>query len=125
MVDFNKLRNRKNVDSMIKNLVIDTIIQVNEHPDTPNEDIIHQIEKTTDEIINSINELTPNTDNMEHICKTCKHWDDINQNCDSDAFVYTGQGEDMPENGLGYSDFESYNATVTTGPLFGCIHWRG
>lgn len=108
---------------MIKNLVIDTIIQVNEHPDTPNEDIIHQIEKATDEIINSLDDKSTNQIECEHICKNCEHWFKDTRTCDSTAFVYTGNGEPMPNYGLGYWDTDSYHAGFQTGENFGCIHW--
>ena len=71
---------------------------------------------------------------IKHICKNCKHWRQINYHlkdkpknygtCDCDAFVYTGDGDTTPDNGLGYWDAEAYTAGFTTGQEFGCIHWR-
>ena len=57
------------------------------------------------------------------ICKNCKYFD--GKSCNSDKFVYVGQCEDTPEDGLGYWDMESYAAGVSVGPKFGCIHWEG
>lgn len=71
---------------------------------------------------------------IEHVCKNCKHWRQIHYHlennprnygtCDCEAFVYTGDGDTTPDNGLGYWDTESFHAEFTTGPNFGCIHWE-
>jgi hypothetical protein len=71
---------------------------------------------------------------IERICKNCKHWRQIHYHledkprnygtCDCGAFVYTGDGDTTPDNGLGYWGTESFHAEFNTGPNFGCIHWE-
>jgi hypothetical protein len=57
-------------------------------------------------------------------CKDCQHW---TQNpdkpgegqCNSPKFV---EADSPPLDGLAYTDYEGYNAYLSTGPDFGCIH---
>lgn len=44
--------------------------------------------------------------------------------CNNSKFVYTGDGDKTPEDGLGYWDCESYKAGFQTGENFGCIHFK-
>lgn len=68
---------------------------------------------------------------MEKICKFCKWWEENTGKydqiecgeCKDTHFIYTGEGEKTPSNGLGYWDYESYRAGFETGSHFGCIHF--
>lgn len=42
--------------------------------------------------------------------------------CSSEAFTY--QDDDRKSDGLDYWDYEGYSAGFTTGPDFGCIHFK-
>ena len=45
--------------------------------------------------------------------------------CSSSKFKDTSENLNSPElDGLAYSDLESYAASFTTGPNFGCIHFE-
>jgi hypothetical protein len=68
-------------------------------------------------------------------CKTCEEWHCgkdyltggkyVAGSCKSEKFVYTGESERVPIDGLGYCDGELHSASFETGPEFGCIHWKG
>jgi hypothetical protein len=68
---------------------------------------------------------------MKRICKFCIWWTEYTQKwdqkecgeCKESHFIYTGNGEEIPLNGLGYWDGESYAAGFNTGSYFGCIHF--
>lgn len=67
-----------------------------------------------------------------HICRKCTYWKETGRNnqsyligdCSNPAFVYTGEGDEVPFNGLGYWDYESYQAGFRVGCNFGCIHFE-
>lgn len=68
-------------------------------------------------------------------CETCIFWkryteeSDIRYHgehkggCSCGHFVYTGDGTQCPIDGVGFWDYESYDASFETGRDFGCIHW--
>jgi hypothetical protein len=64
-------------------------------------------------------------------CKTCQHWKRNTDSwdaphagsCSSPKFEYA-DGNDVPKDGLAYSDYEGYWASFETGEDFGCIHWK-
>lgn len=46
-------------------------------------------------------------------------------NCDSEKFVdYSDEEAQPPQDGLGYRDFEGFQANFKVGPKFGCIHFE-
>jgi hypothetical protein len=71
---------------------------------------------------------------MEKLCKFCRFWTEYKADyypyhpgiggCNHGNFVYTGQGDETPVNGLGYWDQDSYRAGFETGSDFGCIHFE-
>jgi hypothetical protein len=69
---------------------------------------------------------------MTKICKNCEYFKYSNSvihpkyqgECSNPNFIYTGDGEELVINGLGYWDYESYNAGFDVGAEFGCIHFK-
>jgi len=71
---------------------------------------------------------------MEKICKNCKYWEydrEVGNNrvrvgdCDCPKMIYTRLLNHLTEKDqLGYWDFEGYQAGITFGEEFGCIHWK-
>jgi hypothetical protein len=55
-------------------------------------------------------------------CRTCKYYNA--DACSNAKFVYLWEGnvKDVPSDGLGYWDFEGYDADFCVGPDFGCVH---
>ena len=71
---------------------------------------------------------------MTGTCKDCKYWTrefgpireaEYSGWCNCSKFAYTGGGDRLEKDGLGYWDYEGYAAGLNTGEDFGCIHWRG
>ena len=64
-------------------------------------------------------------------CKNCKHYHEDfknedetnNTNCTSGKFVYP-QGKSAPNDGVEFSDYESYSASLKVNPEFGCVHFE-
>lgn len=59
-------------------------------------------------------------------CGSCAHWQQSQGNittgkCNSSKFV---ENESPDLDGVSYEDYEGYQASFSTGPLFGCIHWK-
>ena len=69
---------------------------------------------------------------MKKICKNCEYFKYTNLDfhpkyqgdCSNPNFIYTGDGEEVTINGLGYWDYESYDAGFNVGEEFGCIHFK-
>ena len=69
---------------------------------------------------------------MTKICKNCKYFKYTNDGyhptyqgeCENSHFTYTGDGENVLEDGLGYWDYESYSAGFNVGEKFGCVHFK-
>jgi hypothetical protein len=66
---------------------------------------------------------------MEKICKTCK-WSTPTSNvlrnkkfykCHCPKLKYDNSPE---KDELCYMDSEGYNASLSVGPNFGCVHWK-
>ena len=63
-------------------------------------------------------------------CKNCKHWtlsdSEIQGECNSKYLQYSAWGtdKDIEQSGLNYWDCEGYAAFFSTGPDFGCVHWK-
>lgn len=66
---------------------------------------------------------------MEKICKTCK-WSIPASNVSGSKKFYKChcpklRYADYPKKDeLAYMDSEGYNASLSVGPNFGCIHWK-
>lgn len=73
-------------------------------------------------------------------CKGCKFWGikgnndyvwiktDDHKCCGSGMMIYDYRftsGTQVPIDGLGYTDGETYQAALWTGAEFGCIHYKG
>ncbi len=71
---------------------------------------------------------------MPKLCKTCDFWTANNKgfacehsnlgSCSHKAFVEGASGDPVPDDGLVYSDWEDYSASLQTGMNFGCIHQK-
>lgn len=59
---------------------------------------------------------------MDKLCKNCNHWDGLN--CDHPKLQYDDSTEGMLDDGAGTSA-PFGEASIETGPDFGCIHWEG
>jgi len=70
-------------------------------------------------------------------CKNCSYWKEENSNpdslmdwggeCKSNKFVYAenlNRGEEPEPDMMKYWDWEGYSAGFSTGPEFGCIHFK-
>lgn len=60
-------------------------------------------------------------------CVNCTFWERKERmgNCHCNKFFYDDESSDEHcEDGLGFCDAECYNAWITTGPQFGCVHFQ-
>ena len=72
-------------------------------------------------------------------CKNCRLWESGHGHlsdypgrprggpmgvCESGKMIYAGEGQKAGKDGIEFSDAESYEAAVVTGPDFGCVHWE-
>lgn len=73
--------------------------------------------------------------NIVGVCEDCIHFKPITRawaqkqcpgvgDCDCGKIVDLSDAKGPDQDGLGYSDFEGYQASFVVGPLFGCIHFK-